>query len=63
MPKLKYTERKTGGRDSEATGPRGTGVLGASDWRGGCGSGGKEPEEEGEGGSVVVGDSFEASGK
>ena len=62
MPNLKYTQRKTGGRDSEATGPGGTGVLGATVRRGGRGSGGPEPEEEEEGGSVVVGGSSEVSG-
>ena len=64
MPRVKYTEKKSGGRDSETTGPRGTGDLGASARRGGCGPGDRDPEEEGElGGSEVVGESSEASGK
>ena len=63
MPKIKFTERKTGGRDSEATRPGGTGVLGASARGIGSGPGGEDLEEEGEGGSIVVGGSFEASGR
>ena len=64
MPKIKYTERKSGGIDSEATGSGGTGDLRASARGIGSGLGGERPEEEEErGGSAVVRGSPEASGR
>ena len=63
MPKLKYTARKSGDRDSESTGPSGAGDLGASVGESGCGSGDGNREEEGEVvGSEFFGESSEAFG-
>ena len=66
MPRVKYTERKSGGRDSEAIPSGGTGDLRASARGVGSGLGGERPEgeeEEEAGASVVVGGSPEASGR
>ena len=64
MPKVKYTARKVGDRDSETAGPIGIGDLGASVRRGGCGPGEGDLEEEEEVvGSEQFGESSEASGK